>query len=76
MTPECVYIIVDAERLADLADLAKRLADMAKRFDTAAETCEASRVADADMAKRAGIPCHVLGVTDTVEPEIHVRWTP
>ena len=66
MTPESVYIIVDAQRLADLA----------KRFDTSAETREAARVAAADMAKRTGIPCHVLGVTDTVEPEIQVRWTP
>ena len=66
MTTASVYIIVDAERLADLA----------KRFDTSAETREAARVAAADMAKRTGIPCHVLGITDTVEPEIHVRWTP
>ena len=66
MTPECVYIVVDAERLADLA----------KRFDTSAETREAARVAAAEMAKRTCIPCHVLGVTDTVEPEIQVRWTP
>ena len=66
MTPESVYIIVDAERLADLA----------KRFDTSAETRESARAAAAEMARRTGIPCHVLSVTDTVEPEVHVRWTP
>ena len=65
MTAGDVFIIVDAERLADLA----------KRFDTSAETREAARAAAAEMAKRTGMPCHVLGITDTVEPQLQVRWT-
>ena len=63
--PESVFIDVDAERLADLA----------KRFDTSAETREAARAAAVEMAKRTGMPCHVLGITDTVEPQMQVRWT-
>jgi hypothetical protein len=58
-----VLIVVDDQRLRDLQE-----------FDTPASTDEAARAAAAEMAKRTGLPCHILGVVATVEPEVSIKW--
>lgn len=58
-----VFLVVDHQRLQDLQE-----------FDTPASTDEAARAAAVEMAKRTGLPCHILGVVATVEPEVSVKW--
>lgn len=58
------FLIMDKQRLDDIY-----------RFDTSATTQEEARAAAAEMARKTGLPCYVLGIIAVAEPEVTIKWS-
>lgn len=59
-----VFVIMDKQRLGDIY-----------QFDTSAPSQEEAMAAAAEMARKTGLPCYVLGIIAVAEPEVTIKWS-